>query len=126
MSEQVDDWIDKAEGDYRTATRELNAPESPNFDAVCFHAQQCAEQLIKALIVKHGETPPKIHDLRQLDRLLKKCGIDLQESNERLRRLSMSAVFSRYPGDSADKSVATTALQICTELRSKLKILLSH
>jgi len=31
---------DKAEADFSTATRELKAPESPNFDAVCFHAQQ--------------------------------------------------------------------------------------
>lgn len=31
-------WIEKAEGDFRTAGRELRAEQLPNYDAVCFHA----------------------------------------------------------------------------------------
>ncbi len=37
------EWVNKAEGDYATAGRELRARKSPNYDAACFHAQQCAE-----------------------------------------------------------------------------------
>ncbi len=40
MNGTVKEWIAKAEADYSTATRELKATESPNFNAVCFHAQQ--------------------------------------------------------------------------------------
>ena len=40
MNEVVREWITKAEGDFATATREMASPENPNFDAVCFHAQQ--------------------------------------------------------------------------------------
>jgi len=38
------EWTDKAEADFSTAARELKALESPNFDAVCFHAQQGVEK----------------------------------------------------------------------------------
>jgi HEPN domain-containing protein len=34
------EWIEKAEGDFATAQRELRAHKLPNYDAVCFHAQQ--------------------------------------------------------------------------------------
>jgi HEPN domain-containing protein len=48
MNGTVKEWIAKAEGDYATAARELRAIESPNYDAACFHAEQCAEKLMKA------------------------------------------------------------------------------
>ncbi len=38
------EWVDKAEGDFTTALRELRARKSPNYDAACFHAQQCVEK----------------------------------------------------------------------------------
>lgn len=38
MNEVVREWIDKAEGDFRTASREMAVTEQPNYDAVCFHA----------------------------------------------------------------------------------------
>ena len=42
------EWIAKAEGDWVTANRELRARRRPNYDAACFHAQQCAEKHLKA------------------------------------------------------------------------------
>jgi len=42
MNGTVKEWISKAEGDYATAARELRATESANYDAACFHAEQCA------------------------------------------------------------------------------------
>src|SRR2546421_5742031 len=38
------------EGDFATAQRELGAIQDPNYDAVCFHAQQCAEKYLKAFL----------------------------------------------------------------------------
>lgn len=37
MKGTTKEWAAKAEADYSTATRELKAPDCPNFDAVCFH-----------------------------------------------------------------------------------------
>lgn len=44
------EWIDKAEGDFATAGREIRVRKLPNYDAVCYHAQQCAEKYLKALL----------------------------------------------------------------------------
>jgi len=44
------EWVDKAEGDLITARREYRARKSPNYDAVCFHAQQAAEKYLKAYL----------------------------------------------------------------------------
>jgi len=33
------EWIDKAEGDFRTATREARVRKPTNYDAACFHCK---------------------------------------------------------------------------------------
>ena len=40
MKELTKEWIEKAEGDFRVASREYKT-HPPVYDAVCFHAQQC-------------------------------------------------------------------------------------
>jgi len=57
------EWIDKAEGDYASAQRELRARKLPNYDAACFHAQQCVEKYIKTRLQEADIAFPKIHDL---------------------------------------------------------------
>lgn len=58
MNATVREWIAKAEGDYNTAQRELGIVDSPNYDAVCFHAAQAVEKLMKALLIHLGVVPP--------------------------------------------------------------------
>ena len=50
MNPIVEEWLKKAEGDWQTANRELRARKNPNYDAVCFHCQQCAEKYLKAYL----------------------------------------------------------------------------
>ena len=66
MNPITHEWIIKAEGDFQTASRELEALESPNYDAVCFHAQQCAEKYLKARLAEAQIPFPKTHDLGPL------------------------------------------------------------
>ena len=40
MTPLTREWVEKAEGDFRSMNRELRARKDPNFDAACFHAQQ--------------------------------------------------------------------------------------
>lgn len=47
MQAATSEWLEKAEGDYITSQREYRARKNPNFDAACFHAQQCAEKYLK-------------------------------------------------------------------------------
>ncbi|HNR29804.1 MAG TPA: HEPN domain-containing protein [Candidatus Hydrogenedentes bacterium] len=59
-------WIQKAEADYWTVERESHARKNPNYDGACFHAQQCAEKYLKAMLHEMGVTLPKTHDLAAL------------------------------------------------------------
>jgi HEPN domain-containing protein len=123
MNATVKEWVTKAEGDYATAGRELRASESPNYDAVCFHAEQAVEKLMKALLIHLSVTPPRTHDLVVLDRLLAPVCSDWSWPVEELRLLTRAAVVFRYPGESADKEEAFEVFGAATRLCAKLQSL---
>ena len=124
MNGTVKEWISKAEGDYATAARELRATDSPNYDAACFHAEQCVEKLMKALLIHLGATPPRTHDLATLDRLLAPVCSAWLWPVEELRLLTRAAVDFRYPGESADETEASESFEIATRMRATLRSLL--
>lgn len=110
MSEISAEWVLKAEGDYHTAFREYRARNQPNYDAACFHAQQCIEKYLKALLIQNQIEFNRVHDLEillnaalVLDPLLNALRPDAQ-------LLTQYAVSFRYPGESADKSEAKEAV----------------
>jgi HEPN domain-containing protein len=124
MNATVREWVDKAEGDYATATREFGAGPAANLDAVCFHAQQCAEKLMKALLIYLGVVPPRSHDLELLSRFLGPVCPGWSWPANELRFLTRASVDFRYPGDTADRDEARDALQIAASMREKLRLLL--
>ncbi len=67
MTEIVKEWVRKAEEDFCVARRELRARKNPSYDAVCFHAQQSVEKLMKGLLIQRGKVPPKTHDRVGID-----------------------------------------------------------
>jgi len=125
MNATVKEWLNKAEKDFATARRELAAVDSPNYDAVCFHAQQCIEKLMKGLMIHLGVIPSKTHDLAYLNQLLAPACPEWSWPSEDLRFLTRAAVAFRYPGESADKGDAQKALHIAVGLREKLLALLN-
>ena len=120
MNDVIREWLAKAEGDFRTAQRELAVVEAPNLDAVCFHAQQCIEKLMKALLIARGELPPKTHDLVVLADTIFRDNPNWQWPEDELRFLSHAAVAFRYPGESAEPADATEAVEIAARLRTAL------
>ena len=124
MTETTREWIAKADADYRTACRELRAEEWPNYDATCFHAQQCIEKLMKGVLIHCGVAPPKTHDLGWLDQLMRPVCPSWSCSAEDLRFLTRAAVGFRYPGEGAVREDAAEAVTICTRLREQLRTLL--
>lgn len=111
MKPAVAEWVEKAEGDFATAGREIRARKSPNYDAVCFHAQQCAEKYLKAVLQANDKNIPKIHNLIELMAL---C-LPIDPSFEMLRAdliiMERYSVRVRYPGESAEKVDAQAALK---------------
>ena len=116
MNEISKEWVDKAEGDYHTALREYRARKFPNYDAACFHAQQCIEKLLKGELLAIGIPFPKIHDLEILLNLILKKHPLLETIRTDTQLLTQYAVQFRYPGENADKqeaSEAISAMQRC-------------
>jgi HEPN domain-containing protein len=54
------EWVEKAEGDFAAAERELAVVVDPNYDAVCFHAQQCAEKYLKARLQEAASSSARL------------------------------------------------------------------
>jgi HEPN domain-containing protein len=111
------EWITKAEGDFATAERELGVTVSPNYDAVCFHAQQCAEKYLKARLQESGVQFGKTHDLPTLLNLALSVESTWEALLTDMQTLSTYAVAYRYPGDSADKKDAEEVLEKCRNFR---------
>lgn len=57
------EWVRKAEGDFVTAEREFSTVTDPNYDAVCFHSQQCVEKYLKGRLQEADVHFEKTHDL---------------------------------------------------------------
>ncbi len=115
------EWVEKAEGDYASAQRELRARKSPNYDSACFHAQQCAEKYLKARLQEADISFPKTHDLTNLLDLL----LPVEPCFENLRillvPLTTHAVNFRYPGEFSTKEIAKIAVHDCKIVRQQLR-----
>ncbi|MDP7129290.1 MAG: HEPN domain-containing protein [Planctomycetota bacterium] len=80
---------------------ELAAVERPRkvfWEALCFHTQQAAEKALKALLIAHGISSPKTHNIRTLLDLLPP---DRSPPPAVVEAASLTgyAVTPRYPGD---------------------------
>ncbi len=91
-------WVEKAEHDLKNAEHTLTLQEDCPLDTVCFHAQQCAEKYVKALLLSHSFDFPKTDDLRVLVQLVL-SGMSLDLDMADLVKLNRYSIESRYPGD---------------------------
>jgi HEPN domain-containing protein len=121
MKPITSEWFDKAEGDWATLMREFRARKNPNYDAVCFHSQQCAEKYLKGKLQEAGIAIKKTHDLEViLNEVLK---IEPAWSNmiKAANSLTVYAVKFRYPGDSADKIESKDSIKQCRLIRETIR-----
>lgn len=63
-----------------------------------FHAQQCAEKALKALLLHREVAFPKTHAIEVLLDLLKAQGMKIPRGADETFELSEYAVQTRYPG----------------------------
>ncbi len=121
MKPAVREWIEKAEADFVSARREYRARKQPNFDAACFFAQQCVEKYLKARLVQAGRTVPKTHDLSALLDLVLPLEPLWEVVRPRLETLTSYAVVFRYPGESATRDMAKTAVADAKTIRRQIR-----
>lgn len=120
MHPDVTEWLSKAEGDWKAANR-LGEDEDALYDAVAFHAQQCAEKYLKAKLVQTNVGFPKTHSLGALLNLVLPVEPTWETLRNELDLLTAQAVEVRYPGYSADRSDAQRALETARRVRALVR-----
>lgn len=95
----VKEWIRKAENDLTVAVHTLGTMESPPTDAICFHAQQCAEKYLKAFLVFHEIEFPYTHNLKNIAALCATKDKKFESLIPEVETLTPFAAELRYPGD---------------------------
>ena len=117
MKPITSEWVTKAEGDYATVERESRVRKAPNYDGICFHAQQCAEKYLKARLAEAGIEFTKVHDLVALLEQILGVQPYWEAYRTDLAFLSDFAVSFRYPGESADRESSMDARRRCRRFR---------
>ncbi len=118
----VRQWIEKAEEDLRTAEHTLTLEDDCPYGIVCFHAQQCAEKYLKALLTLHAIPFPKIHDLLELLPLVPKSfALDIQSDD--VAEVNRYAIEGRYPGEwePITQEDAEAAVQAARKVREAVR-----
>jgi HEPN domain-containing protein len=119
------EWIRKADEDLQAASYLLKLGKICPTATIGFHAQQCVEKLIKALLVVRGIDFPKTHDIEKLVSLMPLDAIISLPVSEQ-RTLSIYGTVTRYPGDYEPVSVkdARAAVSRAKRIRRELRPLL--
>jgi len=113
-------WAASAEEDFILARTALQRKQ-PLVSGACFHAQQCAEKYMKALLISKGADFPKTHDLLMLNNLCSMAGIFLEIDPKHLNTLTDYAVRTRYPGEGPNVDEAKEAIELAKLVRSLAK-----
>lgn len=113
---ELKSWLAHAEDDFESA-KTLVRRKKPLLYSACFHAQQCAEKYMKALLVLKDHDFPKTHDLNTLNDLCSTAGIFIGTDEKALELLSAYAVITRYPGDDPTVEETKRAIEIAKSVR---------
>jgi HEPN domain-containing protein len=118
----VRSWVTKAENDLANASLVLRSGRKGPMDTVAFHAQQCAEKYLKALLSLRRIDFPKIHDVEQL-LARAELGDTAVISVEDQRLLTAYATETRYPGDYEPVTVteARSAVTLARRVRAAVR-----
>lgn len=95
MREATRHWLDFADRDLKSAR--ILAEEPGLAGVSVFHAQQCVEKLLKAVLENEELLIPKTHDLERLMELIRPKAENLKLDEDRLSELSSFYLDSRYP-----------------------------
>lgn len=105
-------WLQRARSDLQLGHAALTTQGVMPEDAA-FHAQQCAEKALKALLLHHEIPFPKTHAIEVLLDLLKIREVSVPKGVDEAFELSEYAVQTRYPGEwePVSKTEARKALE---------------
>lgn len=121
-AEQARVLVAKAEHDFQLA--QLGLENNAALDGVCFHLQQAAEKLLKALLSIQDLNYPLSHNLTLLLDLVVAHYPDLDSFRDRLIALSPYAVEMRYDDIYPERDEAVSAWETVRDFRQAVHRLL--
>ena len=118
MNDDLLEWIERAEEDFRVAQATWRQRKFKAYNSVCFHAQQCAEKYLKAFLVRHRIPFRKTHDLRELRRQCVQVDSVFDMLTDALLLLNQFAIDTRYPGLALTEQDARDAVAAMKQVRA--------
>jgi HEPN domain-containing protein len=109
-------WVVRAEEDWLLVRSALRRKVPLTYGAT-FHAQQCAEKYLKAVLVSRHQAFPRTHDVVALHNLCPRNGLSVPVEPDMLARLTAYAVQVRSPGADPTPDEARDAIQIAQAVR---------
>jgi HEPN domain-containing protein len=115
---ELQQWLELAGNDLSLAEFAANNMWPVPYAIICFHCQQAVEKYLKWFLVLHDISPPKIHDLEELEKLCEAIDPAVSELYEKCSVLSGYAVQTRYPNEMyVEKQDMDMALQYAKSIR---------
>jgi HEPN domain-containing protein len=121
MKEVTERWVRKSDGDFRSMKLLFSTNEEPNYDAVCYHAQQSIEKLLKAVLIESNAKFRRTHDLQELLVSVLDIHPELANLESNLSRLTELGMEFRYPDEFASKFDAERSIEIASEARNLIR-----
>lgn len=110
------EWLEFASMDLDSAQFLLDMRPLP-VEIICYHCEQAAEKLLKAVLVAADVEPPKTHDLIQLCKRCSAIDSDYEMLAEACIELSPYGVQVRYPSNlDLNEDDMRCALQMCRRI----------
>jgi len=113
MSEHniANEWLQYANNDLIVAKHCFNDLNPKQTEIASYHCQQCAEKSLKAFLLFKNTEPPKIHDLKVLNKLCQDIDSSFTEIVIQCAHLTPYGVTVRYPNElSPDEEMVKLAI----------------
>jgi HEPN domain-containing protein len=124
LGDEVHSLLRMAEQDWEIFLVLKDAPRV-GLAGVCFHAQQCIEKTMKAVMAAHALSFERTHNLVALAERLSQNGIRLPVEADELARLNPCAVIFRYDDREIETIGRDETLTIVERIRIWAAALLS-
>lgn len=118
----VREWVEKADNDLANAAHTLKLGKRCPTDTVCFHAQQCVEKYLKALLTLLEIDAPRTHSVDVLRARVPSRARPTITDDEQ-DRLTEYATVTRNPGDYEPISLAEArrAVRLARRVRKDVR-----
>jgi HEPN domain-containing protein len=121
----IKQWITLADMDLNTADFLAKNMFPPPLEIICFHCQQAAEKYLKGFLEFHDETPPRIHDIIELQKKCENYDPDFIKLEEFSKALTNFGVQPRYDlGMDIQKSDMLLSLKYAQSIKTFVQLMI--